>query len=319
MHNAHGAIRRVGLELEFAGLEPDIASRIVQGVFGGEVRKENEFTSRVKGTEFGDFSITLDAALFKEKRYEIYLAKAGIALQPESSHALAQHLLKMASILVPYEVVTPPIPLDRLEAMEELREELRFHGARGTRSAIRFAFGLHLNPEIPSLELPQVLAYLQAFLVLYPWLLHRANVDFTRKLTPYIDEFPHHYVQKVLKEDYPPAHLIDDYLLYNPTRNRPLDLLPLLAQIDSRTVMAAEVERELIRPRPAFHYRLPNCLIDEPDWTLSEEWNNWVEVERLAADPSRLRRFCRRRLARPRGADMDQLAEELEECLQKDL
>jgi hypothetical protein len=47
-------------------------------------------------------------------------------------------------------------------------------------------------------------------------------------------------------------------------------------------------ERHLVKPRPAFHYRLPNCMIDEPEWTVAREWNTWVAVERLAADPGRL-------------------------------
>jgi hypothetical protein len=319
MQNERGFMRRVGIELEFAGIEPDIASGIVQSVFGGEIRKENEFTSYVAQTEFGEFTITLDAVLFKEKRYETYLAKAGIALPPESSHALAQHLLKAASFLVPYEVITPPIPLDRLEMVEELRAELHSHGARGTRSAIRYAFGLHFNPEIPALDLPLILSYLQAFLVLYPWLHRRSNVDFARKLTPYIDEFPEHYARQVLKEDYDPSHLIRDYLLYNATRNRPLDLLPLLTQIDSATVMAADVEKDLIKPRPALHYRLPNCLIDEPDWSIAGEWNNWTEVEKLAAEPSRLRRMCGDYLALAPHMFPEALADEIEKWLGKDL
>ncbi len=319
MRNSRGDLRRVGVEIEFAGIDPDVASRIVVGIFGGEVRKINEFTSRVTQTDLGDFTVTLDAVLFKEKRYEVYLAKAGIALQPESSHALAQHLLKMASLLVPYEIVTPPIPLDRLDSVEALREELRAHGARGTRSAIRFAFGLHFNPEIPSLEAPVILRYLRAFLVLYPWILRSADVDFTRRLTPYVDEFPARYVSLVLDENYDPARLIRDYLHYNPTRNRPLDLLPLLAQIDLDAVMAAEVERDLIKPRPALHYRLPNCLIDEPGWSIAKEWNPWVEVEKLAADPSRLEKMSRNYLALAPVADPRTLAEETERWLENDL
>jgi hypothetical protein len=52
--------------------------------------------------------------------------------------------------------------------------------------------------------------------------------------------------------------------------------------------MAAPVERELIKPRPAWHYRLPNCLIDDPEWSLARPWSEWVTIERLAADPDRL-------------------------------
>jgi hypothetical protein len=47
----------------------------------------------------------------------------------------------------------------------------------------------------------------------------------------------------------------------------------------------------LVKPRPAFHYRLPNCMVDEADWTLAEEWNRWVVVERLAYDRAKTGRM----------------------------
>jgi hypothetical protein len=48
-----------------------------------------------------------------------------------------------------------------------------------------------------------------------------------------------------------------------------------------------------MKPRPAFHYRLPNCMVDEPHWTVAREWNTWVAVERLAADAGRLEELSR--------------------------
>lgn len=84
-----------------------------------------------------------------------------------------------------------------------------------------------------------------------------------------------------------------DYLAHNPTRNRPLDMLPLLAHLDSRRVLHAAEDKHLVKARPAFHYRLPNCMIDEPAWTLAQEWNRWVAVERLAADPEKLASMSR--------------------------
>jgi len=95
--------------------------------------------------------------------------------------------------------------------------------------------------------------------------------------------------------------LIDDFLHFTPTRNRPLDMLPLFAWLDEDKVMQAPVEKDLIKARPALHYRLPNCLIDEPDWSLSVPWNDWIEVERLAADSDALAsaRLDRQDNARP--------------------
>jgi len=79
--------------------------------------------------------------------------------------------------------------------------------------------------------------------------------------------------------------LVDDYLKYNPTRNRGLDLLPILAMHDLEKVKAISEEPELVRARPAYHYRLPNSMIEDRSWSLAAEWNRWVLVERLAACP----------------------------------
>jgi len=77
--------------------------------------------------------------------------------------------------------------------------------------------------------------------------------------------------------------LIDDYLDYNPTRNRALDLLPLFAWIDVDRVMGL-MEGEKVTARPTYHYRLPNSRVDEVEWKTVEAWNSWVLVERLAND-----------------------------------
>jgi hypothetical protein len=66
--------------------------------------------------------------------------------------------------------------------------------------------------------------------------------------------------------------------------------------IDRERVMSAPVERELIKPRPTWHYRLPNCLIDDPDWSLRDPWREWVRIEKLAADPDALAAAARARL-----------------------
>ncbi len=47
-------------------------------------------------------------------------------------------------------------------------------------------------------------------------------------------------------------------------------------------------EAHLVSGRPAFHYRLPDCDISEPDWSAATAWNQWVSVENLAADEALL-------------------------------
>ena len=72
------------------------------------------------------------------------------------------------------------------------------------------------------------------------------------------------------------------------TRDRELDLLPLFAHLVPDQVYAT-VSETLVKPRPTFHYRLPNSRVDDAAWGgVIEEWNRWVAVERLAADAPRL-------------------------------
>jgi hypothetical protein len=99
--------------------------------------------------------------------------------------------------------------------------------------------------------------------------------------------------------------LIDDYLAWNPTRDRELDMLPLFAHLDPDRV-ARGASRHKVKARPAFHYRLPDSRIDEPGWGVVLDWNRWVQVERLAADRARLDAMAGAWLAR--GADRDPAA-----------
>jgi hypothetical protein len=93
-------------------------------------------------------------------------------------------------------------------------------------------------------------------------------------------------VRRVIDPDYAPdvARLAGDYLAHNPTRNRPLDLLPVLAFTDPGLLARHGLGGQKARPRPCLNYRLPNSLIDDPHWSIAAEWNRWVLVERLAGD-----------------------------------
>ena len=101
-------------------------------------------------------------------------------------------------------------------------------------------FGLHINPETPRVDAATLLNYLRAFVLLYPCLEQRIKVDITRRLGPYINSFPDEYVRLILAEDYPATaeRLIDDYVRFNPTRNRPLDMLPVLACLDRERTLS---------------------------------------------------------------------------------
>ena len=73
-----------------------------------------------------------------------------------------------------------------------------------------------------------------------------------------------------------------------------------------------------IKSRPALHYRLPNCEIDEPGWGLRHLWCDWLQVEHLAGDGERLDEVCRAYLAfldRPIGRLVEDWAEQIEPWL----
>ncbi|WP_457597291.1 amidoligase family protein [Hydrogenimonas sp.] len=304
--NAHGHTRRVGFELEYAGLTlPKSAAILLKELGGGRVEEVNPYHYKLRETRYGDFTLVLDFQFLIHSGLQKWLHSVGLdqALEKETVEALERFIATLSEAVVPYEVTTPPIPLGELEAMERIKEALRRHGAMGTRADPFYAFGFHINPEVARIGVDHILSVLRAFFLLYDYLVERIKPDMTRRLTPYIDPFDGDYVQMVLDPGYDPTmvEFIEDYLDYNPTRNRALDLLPLLAYIDTDRVMA-RMEGEKISARPTWHYRLPNSRVDEAGWCTCEAWNSWVLVERLAADEEalgRLSKACLLHLASP--------------------
>lgn len=289
--NHDGDARRVGVELEMGGLDSDRIAAAVTAELGGRFEPDNAFSGPIYDTALGDFRVELDASLLTEQRHLELLDALGIELDENAVRAKLESVLaKLAGLVVPHELVGPPVPMEALDRIDAIRARQQWAGARGTGASPLYAFGLQFNIEIHSREAASLLAVLQAFLLRFDGIVEREAIDFSRSLTPYVQPFPDDCLARFLDPEYDPnlETLIDKDLALTPTRNRPLDLLPLLAWLDESRVMAAPVERELIKPRPAWHYRLPNCRIDDPDWSLHTAWAEWVEVERLAADHKRL-------------------------------
>lgn len=283
--NPEGEPRRVGVELEMSGLDVDHVAALVAELFNTRIREDGRYQRILEGDPAGDWVVELDFDLLKQLGREKDVS--------ELRRSAEDVLRWFAEPLVPVELVSPPLPLERLEEIEALIITLRQAGAKGTSDSAAYAFGLQFNPEIPSAQPAVLTAYLQAFLCLYEWLYERAKINFTRRLTHYIDPFPSEYVRIVIDPNYRPdlSRLIDDYLFHNPTRNRALDLLPLFTHLDEARVRAITTD-PLIKPRPAFHYRLPDCEIDLPHWGLHIAWNDWMEVEWLATDDARRAACC---------------------------
>lgn len=291
LETASGKPRRLGVEIEFAGISLDRISELVAELYGGTVEPKNRFVHRVRGTCWGDFQVEIDTALLKDRAYEPYLEAVGFNMQEQHYRDRVDDVIaRVAGTVVPHEVVSPPIPMPEVGRLEELRERLQKAGAKGTRSSVLYAFGLHLNPELTDTSTATLLAHLRAFMLLWDWLHTRSEIDWSRRLTPYITEFPHRYRQLIVDPDYQPdmQSLLANYLTYNPTRNRALDMLPIFRELMGNAAVRGVPEAALVRPRPAFHYRLPNCRIEDPDWTLAQEWQGWVMVEWLAARPERM-------------------------------
>ncbi len=278
LQNPEGRLRKAGFEIEFAGLRPIEAASVVVELFGGQTKTIDEYETIVENTCYGKFSIYLDS-VYLRKDSEHYIFR--------ESDLFKEFVYTLSELVVPYEIVTPPIPFDKLEDVERLRQKLRARGALGTSASILYAFGMHINIETYSFEVRDLLAILQTFVLLQDYIIEKIDVDLTRKLTWFIEPFASEYIDLITKPDYRPTkeQFIEDYIFYNPTRNRALDMLPLLAYIEPAIIQKLPPHK--LAPRPAFHYRLPNSKIDEEAWSIAFEFNQWSLVEKIACNEER--------------------------------
>jgi len=282
--NAEGDLRKVGVEIEYSGIDLATSCQIVKGLLGGQAQEHNPYAYTIEGTAFGTVKIEFDTSLLKNERYKSLLAKLGVSLDESLEKRFEQGLEHLLSGIVPCELVTDPMPYTELALFSELFALLRQNGAKGTTHSWKYAFGLHLNIELPEVTIDEVLSVLRAFLMLDRQLKKGHAVNTTRRLSKMISDFPESYRQLVLNPGYRPTReeFLKDYLEHNPTRERPLDLLPILCLWDFGKVEQKVEESHLLSARPAYHYRFPNSCIDDPGWTLGQEWERWLTVERLA-------------------------------------
>lgn len=295
IQNQDGRERSVGFEFEFTGVEMQDAAIMVSRLYGGDIEQISGYEFKVNDSEFGDFSLELDASLFLNKKYEKVLKTVGLDVDKlKNKDKLEDTLREMASTVVPFEIITPPISLSKLARLNDLVKELRVWKAKGTGSSVFYAFGLHLNPEVPELTAESLTRHLKAYVMLDAWIRKDADINISRKLTPYINEYEMDYIRHILREDYQPDldTLIKDYFEFGNSRNRPLDLLPVFMFMDKERT-SGFLEEELTSSRPTFHYRLPNCSIEDMNWSLGEEWNRWLLVEKLADDEKVLNQYAR--------------------------
>lgn len=286
----HGETRRVGFEFEVGNVGVQTLAEGLAEKLGGQLAKTSSFEVVIRDCSLGDLKVERDTHLLTSLAYRDWLKSLGVDFSPGSEgERWENNVDKLSRQLVPCEIVTDPIPVTELARLRELLQVVESLEGQGTQHSFYYAFGLHINPAIPSAESRVLLAYLQSFLLLSDWIIEDAGTDFTRRFfTKYIDPFPKSYLELILHPEYQPrlTGLIDDYLWHNPTRNRSLDMLPIFAALDKERVLkrVKEAQKALIKPRPAFHYRLPDCRVGQPGWTMEDEWNRWQLVEVLAAD-----------------------------------
>lgn len=281
LHNEQGQVRTVGVEIEFVGPSAERTVQALQEALGGRLIEEDPHAFALKESAIGDLTVELDSRILHPGK------QAGT--QKGVLPKIAALFGFAARYLVPCELVTAPIPIDQLHELNRILSVLREAGAKGTQDAPFYAFGLHFNPEIPRQDAATLTAFMKSFALLNPWLRREASPDTTRNLLGFADPFPAEYVRMIAPSDYWPdiPTFIDDYLSHNATRNRDLDLLPLLLHFDEKRVRAV-LPNEKINGRPTFHYRLPDARASDPGWSIAPDWNRWVCVERLADDREKL-------------------------------
>ncbi|OCX66158.1 hypothetical protein BFP70_06415 [Thioclava sp. SK-1] len=274
--NADGAPRRTGVEVEFAGIDEGRTAQLAVQALGGTARMVNDKDWVVEGSCIGTLQIYLDLAL--RKHIQGPLKDLGMRLGRE---------------VVPVEIVTEPLTRDQMTQLDRLIAVLRAHGAKGTEQSAFYGFGLHLNPEIAGPD--AVVRPLLAYAVLEDWMRKTWPIEATRATLPFTDRYPEKLIRALVElgPDAPLPDVIRCYREATLSRNHGLDMLPVFVELHPEIIAAQDGKGGTVKPRPAFHFRLPDCRISDPDWSIETEWRRWHLVEQVAGNTALLRRLCR--------------------------
>jgi len=280
MITADGRTRRVGVEVEFLGPSVNAAAAALARDLGGIVEPEDAHAVKLRGTRLGDLSVEMDLRHVHPVRHP----DLGFCLGPRGAAVLGF----LVSPIVPRELITAPLPSAQLGVVDQALASLRAAGAWGRGAVFLTSLSLHFNIDPPRLDARTLTTYLKAFLRVSDDLRRltaRGSLRLTLALPP---DYPQGYKERVLAPDYWPclSDLTTDYLAANPTRQRALDLLPVLAYLNEEQVRQA-LPQEKIGPRPVLHYRLPHAHLSDPSWSILPDWHRWLAVERIAAGLAR--------------------------------
>lgn len=284
-----GASRKTGVEIEFSGLDIVATCQTIQDTLGGDMTGEDPFFRQVVNTAIGDIKVELDTPV-----------------RAASDVALVRKGLDVATAVVPLEVISEPLDTKGLADLDRLVDALRHAGAAGSRSGLFLGFGVHLNPEVVSVSHPQTLATIRAFALLEDYLRKREALDLTRRALPFVAPWPEGFVTDILQPHV--RSLKDVYPIaaeHIQSRNHGLDLLPLL-KYAYPDLFDLHLTTAKTAARPTFHFRMPDCRIDEPDWGLTQPWALWRLVECVAADDRTMTDLTDAWQQRPGGMFRDQ-------------
>ncbi|MBK0399371.1 amidoligase family protein [Limibaculum sp. M0105] len=298
---ADGRPRGVGVELEFGQLTAFDAARAVTRALGpgSALHEEDPHRFRITppaGSPWrGSFRVELDTRWAHPEHLRRHVGNPDESEEDNELPRLAAAFLgDVAGLVMPVELVAPPVGWPDLPALMPLITGLRAAGATGTEHSTFAGFGMHLNVEAAAYDAEYLLSVLRAYVLIAPRLRRDSRLATIRRMQNYINPFAVDYARHILDAGYAPelGRLIDDYIAFNPTRNMELDMLPLFAHLDAPRVRR-RLPDEKISARPTFHWRLPDCRIDAPGWRPMDDWTRWVEVERLATQPLEIRALSR--------------------------
>ena len=269
-----GHPRKVGVEIELGGLDERQVAQICAEALGGKTTQTDSHIWKVSNTCIGALEVYLD-----------------IFLRNATKSKLRDLALDLGREVVPVEIVSEPLERDGLQKLDGLRDALRKAGALGSGAGWTFGFGVHLNVQIASGRDADIVRPLLAYALIEDWMRSDNPIDESRRLLPFTDPYPTDFVRDLIAQgpDAPVSDVMEIYLQHNPTRNRGLDMLPIFAECAPERVEAAVSGK--LSARPTFHFRLPDCLIDDANWSLADEWQRWLIVERVAQDPEVLARL----------------------------
>ncbi|WP_375261714.1 amidoligase family protein [Palleronia sp.] len=271
-----GEIRKVGVEVELGGLDEDRVAAILAAQLGGTIKRTAEYERRVEGSAIGDIDVLLDTAL--RDRVAGQITRMG---------------LDLGRAVIPVEFVTDPVAPEQISLVDRACRALSLAGGTGTQSGLLLGFGLHLNVALPGTQVDDILPTLTAFALIEDWMRDKMHLDAARRVQPFVDTYPSELVDRLCDPsgNWTIQRLVSTYLSLAPDRNHALDALPILKHLNAAAVVAAVPQMSHKSGRPAWHYRLPDCRLDDPTWSVALEWNRWCVVEEVAQNEDLVERL----------------------------